>query len=140
MLSMAQVTMIRSNGAYSSHMYYFFFQAEDGIRDYKVTGVQTCALPISQHDSKGVRRGAKRRTKCRRRKKSAIVRAPTEQNAWGEPAWRTCVENLRGEPAWRTCVENLRGGSAWRTWETPPARSEEHTSALQSPCNLACRP
>src|SRR5688500_20323853 len=27
-------------------IYYFFFQAEDGIRDYKVTGVQTCALPI----------------------------------------------------------------------------------------------
>src|SRR5256885_12081774 len=24
----------------------YFFQAEDGIRDYKVTGVQTCALPI----------------------------------------------------------------------------------------------
>src|SRR5256885_16976225 len=27
-------------------MLVFFFQAEDGIRDYKVTGVQTCALPI----------------------------------------------------------------------------------------------
>src|SRR5256885_2822353 len=27
-------------------LYCFFFQAEDGIRDYKVTGVQTCALPI----------------------------------------------------------------------------------------------
>src|SRR3712207_8669344 len=26
----------------------FFFQAEDGIRDIGVTGVQTCALPISQ--------------------------------------------------------------------------------------------
>src|SRR5690606_40223585 len=26
---------------------YFFFQAEDGIRDFHVTGVQTCALPIS---------------------------------------------------------------------------------------------
>src|SRR5256885_139422 len=26
--------------------HFFFFQAEDGIRDYKVTGVQTCALPI----------------------------------------------------------------------------------------------
>src|SRR5690349_23230074 len=26
---------------------YFFFQAEDGIRDLYVTGVQTCALPIS---------------------------------------------------------------------------------------------
>src|SRR5258706_2142621 len=26
----------------------FFFQAEDGIRDWSVTGVQTCALPISE--------------------------------------------------------------------------------------------
>src|SRR5438093_7871919 len=26
---------------------FFFFQAEDGIRDWSVTGVQTCALPIS---------------------------------------------------------------------------------------------
>src|SRR5207245_6914663 len=28
-------------------IYFFFFQAEDGIRDATVTGVQTCALPIS---------------------------------------------------------------------------------------------
>src|SRR3712207_7000849 len=28
---------------------FFFFQAEDGIRDIGVTGVQTCALPISGH-------------------------------------------------------------------------------------------
>src|SRR5437762_9123871 len=28
-------------------LYFFFFQAEDGIRDTSVTGVQTCALPIS---------------------------------------------------------------------------------------------
>src|SRR5206468_9835734 len=28
-------------------LYFFFFQAEDGIRDLIVTGVQTCALPIS---------------------------------------------------------------------------------------------
>src|SRR5690606_40380941 len=27
----------------------FFFQAEDGIRDFHVTGVQTCALPISRY-------------------------------------------------------------------------------------------
>src|SRR5690606_39797613 len=27
----------------------FFFQAEDGIRDFHVTGVQTCALPISKN-------------------------------------------------------------------------------------------
>src|SRR5256885_10833157 len=30
----------------SARYSFFFFQAEDGIRDYKVTGVQTCALPI----------------------------------------------------------------------------------------------
>src|SRR5688572_26938773 len=29
-------------------MFFFFFQAEDGIRDLTVTGVQTCALPISE--------------------------------------------------------------------------------------------
>src|SRR5688572_33108020 len=32
-------------------MYVFFFQAEDGIRDLTVTGVQTCALPISSGKS-----------------------------------------------------------------------------------------
>src|SRR5438552_8976336 len=36
----------------------FFFQAEDGIRDDLVTGVQTCALPISR---------ARRRRRARRR-------------------------------------------------------------------------
>src|SRR6267143_3285806 len=30
--------------------FFFFFQAEDGIRDGTVTGVQTCALPISADD------------------------------------------------------------------------------------------
>src|SRR2546430_4452522 len=43
---------------------FFFFQAEDGIRDLTVTGVQTCALPISMFKSCfGVRvrlRGQKR--------------------------------------------------------------------------------
>src|SRR5205807_3761945 len=33
------------------YFFFFFFQAEDGIRDYKVTGVQTCALPISKECS-----------------------------------------------------------------------------------------
>src|SRR3712207_4327285 len=31
-------------------MFFFFFQAEDGIRDIGVTGVQTCALPICNRD------------------------------------------------------------------------------------------
>ena len=33
---------------------FFFFQAEDGIRDTSVTGVQTCALPISQSPETGI--------------------------------------------------------------------------------------
>src|SRR5205807_6121020 len=38
-------------------LFVFFFQAEDGIRDYKVTGVQTCALPI-YHFTVQMARGA----------------------------------------------------------------------------------
>src|SRR5207249_6886916 len=35
-------------------LFCFFFQAEDGIRDRNVTGVQTCALPICWHDSREI--------------------------------------------------------------------------------------
>src|SRR5437016_6536844 len=34
-------------------VFFFFFQAEDGIRDWSVTGVQTCALPISHQSLTG---------------------------------------------------------------------------------------
>src|SRR5690606_39605499 len=37
-----------SGTTFSVHCVFFFFQAEDGIRDFHVTGVQTCALPICQ--------------------------------------------------------------------------------------------
>src|SRR3712207_7143843 len=41
------------------YLFFFFFQAEDGIRDIGVTGVQTCALPISLADRRlqGARQG-----------------------------------------------------------------------------------
>src|SRR2546430_1737096 len=41
----------------SRSLSFFFFQAEDGIRDLTVTGVQTCALPISaaRHPAEGGR-------------------------------------------------------------------------------------
>src|SRR2546430_12996643 len=47
------MTVPQSTVAFSSacsHVF-FFFQAEDGIRDLTVTGVQTCALPISFRSS-----------------------------------------------------------------------------------------
>src|SRR2546430_7619254 len=37
----------------SGTLFFFFFQAEDGIRDLTVTGVQTCALPIYGGDLLG---------------------------------------------------------------------------------------
>src|SRR5256885_10337836 len=48
------MTLVRFVGIRSDTMLcFFFFQAEDGIRDYKVTGVQTCALPIYKHVGPG---------------------------------------------------------------------------------------
>src|SRR5256885_16336248 len=43
----AQAEAAADETASASRGLFFFFQAEDGIRDYKVTGVQTCALPIA---------------------------------------------------------------------------------------------
>src|SRR2546429_3406687 len=42
-------------------VFFFFFQAEDGIRDVAVTGVQTCALPISQNVSPPARSSSRHR-------------------------------------------------------------------------------
>src|SRR5256885_10824651 len=44
---------------------FFFFQAEDGIRDYKVTGVQTCALPILRAATTAEQAGAAYRVAAR---------------------------------------------------------------------------
>src|SRR2546426_9059549 len=81
----------------------FFFQAEDGIRDYKVTGVQTCALPISAH---GVAAGGARARAPHRRRPQRRAPAAAHHHRTRRPRAR---------------------------------RSEEHTSELQSPCNLVCR-
>src|SRR5690554_6983030 len=44
------------------YLLFFFFQAEDGIRDADVTGVQTCALPICLAKAKGKIMTKKRKT------------------------------------------------------------------------------
>src|SRR2546430_10181981 len=88
----------------------FFFQAEDGIRDLTVTGVQTCALPISA-------RCTARRPLFRWRKCCALP----------------CAERLVRAPdhGARTACLAPR--------DRPQSRSEEHTSELQSQSNLVCR-
>src|SRR5256885_4993498 len=94
---------------------FFFFQAEDGIRDYKVTGVQTCALPIS--GGSGAEEGSD--SPFNSLPWTAKPRAARlDQPVWVRP------------PGWGSIVK----GEADRR-----GRSEEHTSELQSPCNLVCR-
>src|SRR5436309_4156394 len=44
---MARLITLKASAPYQGEpTFSFFFQAEDGIRDFHVTGVQTCALPI----------------------------------------------------------------------------------------------
>src|SRR5207249_9019437 len=56
---------------------FFFFQAEDGIRDRNVTGVQTCALPIS-------RQRRSRRHKVRRCHAACLPKPPCP-DCWRHP-------------------------------------------------------
>src|SRR5205807_6719640 len=54
----------------------FFFQAEDVIRDYKVTGVQTCALPIWRSRGPAPGRPPSRRPTARPRRSPPRARRP----------------------------------------------------------------
>src|SRR5256885_12532176 len=94
---------------------FFFFQAEDGIRDYKVTGVQTCALPISFIFS--VEPGLEFL--------GGVLLLPQQ-------FFNTRERAQRGSGAGS---DRLVGAVEF----VPGQRSEEHTSELQSPCNLVCR-
>src|SRR5256884_1351582 len=51
MVRWSSLVVLRSSA--SDIVYFFFFQAEDGIRDVAVTGVQTCALPVLDARAKG---------------------------------------------------------------------------------------
>src|SRR5256886_10167164 len=79
----------------------FFFQAEDGIRDLTVTGVQTCALPIS-HDA-GERSGvAHARSPPGRGWVSARAADPPPgrlRPGWGAAPWTSAGPGGRGCPA-----------------------------------------
>src|SRR6266704_2923316 len=47
------VKLLGNGSKISMRVFFFFFQAEDGIRCRNVTGVQTCALPISRRARPG---------------------------------------------------------------------------------------
>src|SRR5438874_10749682 len=77
--------------------FFFFFQAEDGIRDLYVTGVQTCALPISAAataKASTIRRF--RRTRSRRSRPFTVLtwRGLTSKQS---PLERQAPETCRGQ-------------------------------------------
>src|SRR6266702_7273261 len=94
---------------------FFFFQAEDGIRDGHVTGVQTCALPIS--------------ATCRllRRGRATPPRAPCRAAAPRRPAVRseehTSELQSRGHLVCRLLLEKKKWSSCRRIVPTPWACS-----------------
>src|SRR5207245_4132540 len=70
--------------AYRKFDLLFFFQAEDGIRDATVTGVQTCALPIYPDPRVGLRAGS---TPPRQRSSVPPGARPLDP---GSGPWWTC--------------------------------------------------
>src|SRR2546429_5020996 len=100
-------------------MLVFFFQAEDGIRDVAVTGVQTCALPISDH------------RRWQSQELRAADRAPDPGGARHQREGpRLLSADDRRPPRY--------GGPLGRH-PLGGGRSEEHTSELQSRLHLVCR-
>src|SRR2546430_5619140 len=100
--------------------FFFFFQAEDGIRVLTVTGVQTCALPIS---SPLRLTGAAVQLGLKRGKESHPPR--------DRPERKGCASKNQTRTVW-LCLPKILCSPRWK-------RSEEHTSELQSQSNLVCR-
>src|SRR2546429_1313814 len=80
----------------------FFFQAEDGIRDVAVTGVQTCALPISAGFGAAARKSSTKRASTMLlpfRTMNGSSRCPrASQIAWAVPSCFVCVTYVMWAP------------------------------------------
>src|SRR5438067_8171587 len=94
----------------NASLFFFFFQAEDGIRDRNVTGVQTCALPISRSG-----------------------RRPSATENCHAAAWRSPPPTARAHapPQARWRAECHRAG---RRSPSPLARSEERRVGKECRC------
>src|SRR5690348_17789967 len=99
---------------FSFFFFFFFFQAEDGIRDGRVTGVQTCALPISPAQPQA---------------SSSLMMHPVSSSEMPSPPSRSGKENdVRPiSPALRTSSHgnSSRSSSSAATGRISCSRSEE---------------
>src|SRR5207244_7009183 len=101
--------------------------AEDGIRDDLVTGVQTCALPISAAFQKCHQGDRQRGSPALRRR---------ELHDAHRSAYRSTVNSPANKELAAAATEREEKR---RNHENRQERSEEHTSELQSPDHLVCR-
>src|SRR5690554_7253878 len=111
-------------------MRFFFFQAEDGIRDADVTGVQTCALPIwpSTDTTPDCTACSSRRTRPTGRNTQQMSNAMKLTMPRFDAAPVLVVGDVMLDRYWHGPSERIS-----------PERSEEHTSELQSRPHLVCR-
>src|SRR5690606_39313022 len=124
----------------------FFFQAEDGIRDFHVTGVQTCALPIlaEKFGQETLLDMAQMtiptRAEVDKSLKELEQAAKDEMEQLAEQA-REAAEQARasGQEIDPQQAEQQFQQAQQAILEKYQPRSEEHTSELQSRENLVCR-
>src|SRR5699024_11908381 len=108
---------------------FFFFQAEDGIRDRNVTGVQTCALPICRPGPDfplwlsarwQIRSGSA--AGCRKPLRPRIRKAPMNRARGFAAKWRRRSEERRVGKEWRDRGTTQDGYKEWRTQSQDDAR------------------
>src|SRR5207244_9430617 len=97
------------------HLLSFFFQAEDGIRDDLVTGVQTCALPISEWPATAILVGSTLPVAMRREMTKAMSAGSLSRSLWsGPPGALGLSTGNAGEIGRASCRERgERGGGGW---------------------------
>src|SRR2546429_1186288 len=114
---------------------FFFFQAEDGIRDVAVTGVQTCALPISYLDV-----GTNIDARAGHTPEGHFLLYLNLERSWPEghtlvPVQRPPEQSDPNAGSFQEpIIRNFRSELDLKLRE----RSEEHTSELQSRLHLVC--
>src|SRR5205807_7389019 len=97
----------------------FFFQAEDGIRDYKVTGVQTCAIPIFARRARQPGRPAPARTRAAGTRAASFRQGvrPVPVGGWRLRVERRCpLSHDVGTQAVPERSEERRVGKECRSW------------------------
>src|SRR2546429_2110437 len=108
------------SGSERSAGLFFFFQAEDGIRDVAVTGVQTCALPISIRRAPGrlwPRRSLRRAASAAETRRARCWRSSTQPTARRSKTGRSStsvrdrksgVEGKRGDLGGRRIIKKKK--------------------------------